>query len=163
MTDVATSGLRRLVTGAVLIDGFLAGASLDRTLIQLPAFRRAGVRPWAAFSREADLGNRALLWYPTLAIGGAALSLAAAVKGRAERVSFGWLYAAAILATAGLLATFGAAPNMLRVRKAGDDAAVLQRSFDGFSFWQDIRGALQASAFAANVLSLRSLPAAARH
>jgi len=154
------SKLIRLVSGAVLVDGLLGGASLDRTFIQLPAFRNTGVRPWAAFSRNADLGPRAFLWYPTLAISGMTLSVSAAVKSRSEnvsRISAAGLIAAAVLAAAGLLATIGAAPNMLRVRRAGDDQAVLRRSFEGFDFWQGIRGPLQGLAFAANVLSLVTL------
>ena len=69
------SPLIHLVTGAILIDGILAGASLDRTLIQLPAFRQVGPLPWAAFSRKADLGDRAFLWYPGLAIIGFVLAV----------------------------------------------------------------------------------------
>lgn len=152
--------LSQLVTAAVLVDGFLAGASVDRTFVQLPAFRKTGVRQWAAFSRNADLGHRAFLWYPSLAISGTALSIAAALKGRREQVppvSAGWLNAAAILAAAGLLTTIGAAPNMLRLRNAGDEYPVLKRSFEGFEYWQNIRGTLQALAFVANVLSMRSL------
>ena len=79
-------GITRLVTGAILIDGILAGASLDRTLIQLPAFRQVGPLPWAAFSRKADLGDRAFLWYPSLAMIGTGLSLAAALKGAKRNV-----------------------------------------------------------------------------
>ena len=153
-------GITRLVTGAILIDGVLAGASLDRTLIQLPAFRQVGPLPWAAFSRKADLGDRAFLWYPGLAMIGTGLSLAAALKGRSEtssRSASAWLAAAAAFSAAGLLATAGAAPNMLRVRQAGDDAAVLQRSMEGFQFWQRIRGTLQGLAFVANVLSLLAI------
>lgn len=150
--------LSQLVTAAVLVDGFLAGASVDRTFVQLPAFRKTGVRQWAAFSRNADLGHRAFLWYPSLAISGTALSIAAALKGRREQVppvSAGWLNAAAILAAAGLLTTIGAAPK--RLRNASDDYPVLKRSFEGFEYWQNIRGTLQALAFVANVLSMRSL------
>ena len=153
-------GITRLVTGAILIDGVLAGASLDRTLIQLPAFRQVGPLPWAAFSRKADLGDRAFLWYPSLAILGTGLSLAAALKGRSEtssRSASAWLAAAAAFSAAGLLATTGAAPNMLRVRHAGEEAEVLQRSMEGFHFWQRIRGPLQGLAFAANVLSLLTM------
>src|SRR5438045_6824589 len=97
---IVSSRLSQLVMGAATLDGFLAGASLDRALIQLPAFRRVGVRPWAAFSRKADLGDRAFLWYPTLAISGTALSVAAALAGRSEKASSAasaWLCAAAIL------------------------------------------------------------------
>jgi hypothetical protein len=148
-----------LATGAVLLDGFLAGASFDRTLIQLPAFRRAGVQHWAAFSRKADLGNRALFWYPTLAIAGTALSIGAALEGRSKNVPAmraACLFTAAALAAAGLLTTIGAAPNMLRLRKIGDGQTELQRSFDGFAYWQKIRGTLQSLAFVAIVFALIS-------
>src|SRR5437870_12718994 len=113
------SPLIHLVTGAILIDGILAGASFDRTLIQLPAFRQVGPLSWAAFSRKADLGDRAFLWYPGLAMIGTGLSLAAALKGRSEtssRSASAWLAAAAAFPAAGLLAPAGAAPTMLRVR-----------------------------------------------
>jgi hypothetical protein len=148
--------LRQLVAGAVLLDGILAGASLDKTFIQLPAFQGVGPRGWAAFSRKADLGTRGLFWYPGLAIGGTVVSFIAALKGRSERLSpaaSAWLAAAALLSAAGLLATSGAAPNMVRLRRAGDDAEVLQRSMEGFQFWQRIRGPLQGLAFLANVLA----------
>jgi hypothetical protein len=156
------SRLSQLVTAAVIVDGFLAGASADRTVIQLPAFGKAGMQHWAAFSRKADLGDRGYLWYPLLAIGGTGLSVAAALNARSEQLpsdATRWLNAAAVLAAAGLLTTIGAAPNMMRVRTAGEDYAVLKKSFRGFEFWQNIRGPLQALAFVANVLSLRSLQA----
>src|SRR2546423_5395507 len=119
--------ITRLVTGAILIDGILAGASLDRTLIQLPAFRQVGPLPWAAFSRKADLGDRAFLWYPSLAMIGTGLSLAAALKGRSKtspRSDSAWLAAAAAFSAAGLLATAGAAPHLVRGSQAGDERGV---------------------------------------
>jgi hypothetical protein len=154
------STLSCLVATAILLDGILAGASLDRTFIQLPAFRRVGSREWAAFSRKADLGDHALFWYPGLAIGGTALSVIAALKGRRERLSpasSAWLAAAALLSAAGLLTTIGAAPNMLRLRHAGNEAEMLQQSMEGFQFWQRMRGPVQGLAFVANVLSLLTM------
>jgi hypothetical protein len=154
------SSLSALIATAILLDGILAGASLDRTFIQLPAFRRVGPLAWAAFSRNADLGKRALFWYPGLAIGGTALSVIAALKGRRETLpssSSAWLTVAALLSAAGLLTTIGAAPNMLRLPQVGDDTEVLQRSMEGFQFWQRIRGPLQGLAFVANVLSLLAM------
>jgi hypothetical protein len=154
------SQLIRLVSGAVLIDGLLGGASLDRTCIQLPALRHAGVHPPAVICRKEDVEHRADFWYPTIAISGTTLSVAAAMKGRSDgvsRLSSAGLIAAAVLAAGGLLATIGAAPNRLRVRRAGGEPDEPRRSSERFDFWQGIRGPLQGLAFAANVLSLVSL------
>lgn len=153
------SATARLAFGATLLDGVLAGASLDRTLIQLPAFQRLGPRPWADFSRKADL-DRGRWWYPTLAIAGTALSLAAVARTRrdtASRKARGPLSTAAMLAAAGLLTTMKAAPNMLRIRDVGVDESILQQSLAGFERWHGMRAILQGLAFAANVVALRSL------
>jgi hypothetical protein len=43
-----------LMMGAALLNGLnglIAGAGADRLLVQLPAFRRVGLRAWADFSR----------------------------------------------------------------------------------------------------------------
>lgn len=152
------SQLIRLVSRAVLVDGLLGGASLDRTFTQLPAFRRVGVRPRA--------GPRSFFWYPTLAISGTTLSVSAAVKCRSENVSrfsSAGLIAAAVLAAGGLLATIGGAPSQLRIRGEGDDGEEPSESFDEVDFWEDIRGPLQGLAFAANVMALLSLLAEEGH
>jgi hypothetical protein len=52
-----------LATLAVLANGLLAGLSVDRSVVAMPAWRWVGVRGWAAFSRRADLGN-GLVLYP---------------------------------------------------------------------------------------------------
>jgi hypothetical protein len=53
-----TSSLtRRLIVAATALGGILAGGSLDRSAVQLPAWRRVGPVPWATYSRETDLRN----------------------------------------------------------------------------------------------------------
>ena len=47
-----------LILGAAILDGFLAGGNVDRIIVQMPAWRRVGVRAWAEYSRKADLGIR---------------------------------------------------------------------------------------------------------
>ena len=42
---------------ALVADGILAGLSLDKVIVQLPARRRIGVTAYAAYARAADLGN----------------------------------------------------------------------------------------------------------
>ena len=124
----------------------------DRLLIQLPAFRRVGLRAWADFSRQADLRTGAF-WYPPLAIGGTALSIAAAMKNRGQAARLP-LLATAGFAAAGLLVTVKAAPNMLRLKDGDNNPERLRGSFDGFRNWSGLREAFQALAFGASLWAL---------
>src|SRR5438477_4353370 len=130
--------LRNVAIAATIFDTVLAGAGLDRVVVQMPAWRMVGVQAWAAYSRHADLGNGRFL-YPFVAFGGFALSLAAAIIAarrhdlrRTTRVA---LYSAAALTALGLLLTLEAAPFMLSLDRIGDDPAALTRAFEGFDFW----------------------------
>ncbi len=53
-----------------------------------------------------------------------------------------------------MLTTTQAAPKMLSLRRLGDDVPALEKAFQGFRFWGDIRGVLQVLAFAANMWAL---------
>jgi hypothetical protein len=116
--------------------------SLNRTLVEMPAWRHLGVQAWAAFSRGADLGNGTIL-YPLAGIGSLVLIVAAAVIFRlgARRP---WsvaipLYASALLAICVMLTTTQAAPIMLSLHRIGNDPAALQHAFEGFYRWDSIR------------------------
>ena len=61
---------------ALVADGILAGLSLDKVIVQLPARRRIGVTAYAAYARAADLGN-GIAFYPAVGVGAAVLTLAA--------------------------------------------------------------------------------------
>jgi hypothetical protein len=50
-----------LAVVATVFSGALAGLSIDRMVVALPAWRRVGLLGWANFSRHADLGNRLVL------------------------------------------------------------------------------------------------------
>ena len=65
---MASSVTRGLMVAATAPGGVLAGASVDRTLIQLPAWRLVGAAARATFGRAANLGN-GLIWYPLPRIG----------------------------------------------------------------------------------------------
>src|SRR5438093_12066699 len=65
---------------ATTVDGLLAGASLDQSIEQLPARHRIGVRAYSAYSRASHVAN-GRFWLIPLGIGGAALTLAAAIWG----------------------------------------------------------------------------------
>src|SRR2546430_2467348 len=105
------------VLSATLADGLLAGGDVDRWFVGMPAWQAVGVAGWANYSRLADLGNGFVL-YPILAIGGTLLSLAAAMtfmrQAKHERFVTIPIYAAAVLAAAGVFMTFMAAPFILR-------------------------------------------------
>src|SRR5215216_699074 len=73
-----------LLTASVFVTGIGAGLCLDRSIVQLPAFRKTGLQAWLAFSRRADLDN-GLFFYPPLVIGGALLSIAAAWSLRQDK------------------------------------------------------------------------------
>ena len=141
--------MRPLLGAATVLNGILAGANADRLLVGIPALRKLGPVTWGDYSRNADLAPTGMVFYPTLAIGGTLLTIAAATRSRQSAA-----IAAALSATAGLLLTFKAGPNMLAVRHLGNDADALQQRMDGFEYWSRLRGALQIGAFVASVCAL---------
>src|SRR5258708_34847686 len=145
-----------LLVAATVMSGLLAGGNVDRAFVAMPAWQHVGAPAWAAFSRQADLGN-GLVLYPIEAIGGFLLILAATVSLHLDRAARGHvalpLYAAALLAAAGLVCTLKAAPIMLSISRS-DEPAALQQALDGFHFWGNIRGLFQGLAFFATVWAL---------
>ena len=146
MTSQTGSAVLVLATGFA---GLLAGASADRYLVQVPAWRRLDVMTWAEHSRHADLGN-GRFWYPLLAFAATGLSIAAALAVRqhalvAEGLEFP-AYVAALLEILGLLVTVLAAPNLIRLRRP-QDPATTEQSFHLFHRWGLLRAAFQISAF----------------
>src|SRR4051812_41277262 len=96
---------RLLLFAATFVSGLLAGGDIDRALVAMPAWQQTGATAWADFSRHADLGN-GLVLYPLEAVGGALLTLGAAIgisfdRG-VSRSAVVLLYAAAAFAVAGL-------------------------------------------------------------
>jgi hypothetical protein len=67
-----------LLGTAAMVDGLLAGASLDQSIEQLPARHRIGVRAYHAYSQASHMAN-GRFWLIPLGIGGAVLTLAAAI------------------------------------------------------------------------------------
>ena len=51
-----------LIVAATLLHGILAGVTVDRIPVGLPAWYEVGVVAWADYSRSADLGNGPLLF-----------------------------------------------------------------------------------------------------
>jgi hypothetical protein len=67
-----------LLAAATVVDGVLAGASLDQSIKQLPARHRLGMRAFSAYSQAPDQAN-GLVWYAVLGIGSALLTIATLV------------------------------------------------------------------------------------
>jgi hypothetical protein len=156
MTSTTT---RNLLVAATLVGGLLAGANVDRALVAMPAWQQVGPEAWAAFSRHADLGN-GLVLYPVEAIGGSLLTLGAALSIRrdptAPRSAVLPIYAASVLAIAGLALTLKAAPIMLSIKDSTDPQA-LHGAFEAFYFWGGIRGVCQVLAFFALLRAVGAL------
>jgi hypothetical protein len=160
---LATSRTRGLllgcVFGAAVLNGMLA-SGINRTLLDMPAWQRVGAPAWAQFSRWADLKNGRIL-YPLEGIGGAVLSILAGIvfhrsRGSKRRSAALPIYAAALLALGGMLATTQAAPTLLSTRYTSDPVA-RQQALNGFEFWGGVRAVFQSLAFCANLWSLVSV------
>jgi hypothetical protein len=150
--------VRSLIALAVLLGGLLAGATIERFFVQLPAWRIAGVVDWARFSRNADLG-RGKFVYPTLAFGQVLTTGAAAIlltRGQnaasMELLASAWFSTAC--ATIGLALTALAGPNMLRAAKSNDSPGTLQPLFEGFMRWSKWRGTFQVLSFVVSIFAL---------
>lgn len=120
----------------------VVGADLNRTLVEMPAWRVVGPQAWAAFSRHADLGVGHTI-YPVLGIGGTLLSIAGAIvfrlSPRRPLAAAIPIYAWVCANIGGMILTVFAAPIMLSVPGLGDDPVALGRAFAGFAYWDGIR------------------------
>jgi hypothetical protein len=134
-----------LIVVATAMTGLLAGASLDKAVVQLPARHRLGIAAFAAFSRANDLG-RGLFFYPFMGISAALLTILAGLDAilRATPLAQAWpLYVAVLLAILHSIATSRAAPNMLSLGKTSGDEKNLAATLDRFAFWHNVRAVLQ--------------------
>lgn len=131
----------------ILVDQILGTIidSLNRTLIEMPAWKHLGAQAWASFSRLADLGN-GTIFYPLAGIGGLVLVLAAAIVFRLGPQRPWYVavpvYGAALMVICVILTTTQAAPIMQSLRRIGDDPSALQHAFEGFYRWDSIRAVI---------------------
>lgn len=132
---------------ALAADGLLAGLSLDKVIVQLPARRRIGAIAYAAYARSADLGN-GVAYYAVVGVGAAALTIAAFAAAAARSspgAVTGLLAAAAALSVLHSIATGRAAPVMFKIGRAEDTQAALAPLLASFARWSAARAALQAA------------------
>jgi hypothetical protein len=156
----STALVRNLELAATLFNSVIAGADVDRVVVQMPAWRILGAGPWADYSRCADLRNGMFL-YPLSAIGGCALSVAAAIgyvrNHRSPGAAGTPILLSVLLTATGLALTTRAAPQIQSIRRIGDDPVKLERAFDAFDWWGRYRAVVQFAAFCTNVWALVSL------
>jgi len=138
-----------VVTGvamaALVADGLLAGLSLDKVIVQLPARRRMGPVRYAGYARSADLGN-GVVFYASVGVSAAALTIAAAAVAAARgapALVTGLLAAAAALSVLHSAAAGRAAPIMFQVGRAEDTPAALAPLLDRFARWSAARAIAQ--------------------
>jgi hypothetical protein len=132
---------------ALVADGILAGLSLDKVIVQLPARRRMGAVGYAGYARSADLGN-GIAFYAAVGVSAAVLTVAAfgvAAARNAPATVTGLLAAAAGLSVLHSVATGRAAPTMFRIGRADDTQAVLGPLLTRFARWSAARAILQAA------------------
>ena len=145
-----------LILAATVATGLLAGASLDKAIVQLPARHRMGMTEFANFSRANDLGN-GLFVYPLMGIIAALLTILAALTVFLQRIllSHAWpVYVAAFLAISHSFTTARAAPNMLSLRQPSDDEAALVDILNRFARWHNVRAVLQVLNFVVLIWSI---------
>jgi len=148
---------------AVMVNGLLAGASLDQSIEQLPARHRIGMRAYRAYSQASHMAN-GRFWLILLGIGGAALTFAAAIS--AVTLNLGTrrslpIFLGGGLAVAHTLSTLKAgsinwslSPWQSAERKVPDDEVALADVLQRFERWQALRASLQFLTFAVTVWAL---------
>lgn len=122
-------------------NGVLAGASLDQSIKQLPARHRIGTQAYSQYSQAADLAN-GVVWYATLGVGTALLTLVASIFTILQPVPSPSVIAAWVALAATIVhsaATALAAPTNFRQRALHQDDRALVELFDRFERWQTVR------------------------
>jgi hypothetical protein len=86
MKAVMDAVVTSVAVAALAADGLLAGLSLEKVIVQLPARRRMGVVGYAGYARSADLDN-GVAFYALVGVSAAVLTVAAfgVAAGRGRR------------------------------------------------------------------------------
>src|SRR5262249_38288153 len=160
----STEGNRmtRLLATATIVDGLLAGASVDQSVEQLPARHRIGVAAYQRYSQASHMAN-GRFWLIPLGIGGPVLRAVAAIRtwslGLPSRRAVP-VYVAGALGAAHALSTIKAAGINLAIapwqppERRIVDEGTLSHVFRRFERWQALRASLQLLTFAAGVWAL---------
>src|SRR5438128_3531412 len=117
-----------LLVAATVLNGILAGGSVIKSVVELPARRTMGLPAMAAYHRAADLRTGFLI-YPALGLGAPALTIALGITfvldPTVPTTAASFAYLAAAFSAAHVFATTRAAPNLLRLRSGIPQEAIL--------------------------------------
>jgi hypothetical protein len=154
--------MRALLGIATVMDGLLAGASVDQSVEQLPSRRRIGVQAYRAYSQSSHMAN-GRFWLIPLGIGAPILRAIVALRTKSRGVAghrAAPVYLAAGLGVAHVASTVVAArinwsiaPWQPPERWIADETTLAQ-VFDRFERWQALRASLQFLTFATGVWAL---------
>jgi hypothetical protein len=154
--------MRVLLGIATVIDGLLAGASIDQSVEQLPSRHRIGMQAYRAYSQSSHMAN-GRFWLIPLGIGAPLLRAVVAFRARSRaRVGYravpvylaaglGIAHAASTVKAAGINWTI--APWQPPERRITDEGR-LTEVFDRYERWQALRASLRFLTFAAGVWAL---------
>lgn len=156
------NGLQFLLVTATIVDGLLAGASIDQSVEQLPARHRIGVRAYHAYTQASHMAN-GRFWLIPLGILGPMLRVAAGFW--VYRLGYYgsaavWVDVAAVLAVGHLLLTLRAGsinwaltpwqPSERQIKDESELSTIFQR----FERWQAARAGVQLLTFVAGICAL---------
>src|SRR6266508_1426096 len=146
-----------LIILAAAFNGTVAGASLDQSIKQLPSRHKIGPKVFSSYSQAADRSN-GIIWYATIGIGSASLTIAAAISILFQEIGYSYyaiaIYIAAILSVAHSAVTAKAAPMNFQQRKMSDDEQALIGVLNHFERLQLVRAVLQVATFGAMLFGL---------
>jgi hypothetical protein len=141
-----------LIIAACLITGLLAGGSVDRYVVQVPAWRHMNILNWAEYTRYAEFGN-GLYLYPFEVLGSFILLFTSSAIVLINKQKFSDIalpvFLATGFATLGLIFTFFSFPVMLSIQSMGNDKMLIQNAFDKYHFWGLLRTFAQLLSFIA--------------
>jgi len=138
-----------LILVATALNGMLAGASLEGSLVKLPARRRIGNIAYATFARGNDLGNGRVV-YPVWAISATLFIFMATVVALVTTQPLGSLLPLLLASGTSVchfIATSQAAPTMLSLKNTSDNEALLGAKLDRFERWHAVRAVFQVLTF----------------
>lgn len=128
-----SSVTKTLAAGAALFGGLLAGVTLNRALVELPAWRRLSFLAWAEFTRAESSGFGGV-FYPALGLAALLLIIGTAVAyyfDRDKRLGRSApIYASVVVAIAWASVTrFVLVPKLFELKTATDNALELRQIF----------------------------------
>lgn len=154
---MGSSVTKILAAGAVFFAGLQAGVTLNRALVQVPAWRRVGMLAWADFMRAENVGLGSA-FYPVLGLVAILTTIGTAVAYRFDKdrrlARSIPVYTAAAFAVLWALITRVVLVPQLSGLKVEDNPLRLQQIFGTVFFGSAVNDVLHVAAFAFSLWAL---------